>query len=76
MAQSQSQIPVAEVLLVGRRIRDVRQAQGLTQAELAGLSGTGVRFVADLERGKATVEFGRVLRVLQTLGIRLLLELP
>ena len=33
---------------MGKRIRDLRRAQGVTQAQLAGLSNTGVRFISDL----------------------------
>ncbi|MDX9868463.1 MAG: hypothetical protein RBT78_11095 [Kiritimatiellia bacterium] len=33
-------------------------------------SGTGLRFVIDLERGKSTCQVGKVLQVLQTLGLR------
>ena len=39
-------------------------------------SGTGLRFVIDLERGKETCEIGKALTVLQTLGIRLALTPP
>ena len=33
---------------------------GLTQAQAAGLAGVGNRFLSELERGKSTVELGRV----------------
>jgi hypothetical protein len=36
---------------------------------LALTSGTGLRFVIDLEKGKETCQIGKVLTVLQTLGI-------
>lgn len=47
---------------------------GLTQAELALASGTGTRFVSDLENGKPTCQIGKTLTVLRTLGIRLTLS--
>ena len=37
---------------LGELVKDARRAQGLLQTDLAGLSGTGNRFVVDLERGK------------------------
>ena len=33
-------------------------------------SGTGLRFVIDLERGKPTCQIGKILQVLQALGLR------
>jgi y4mF family transcriptional regulator len=54
-------------------IRNARKAHGLTQAELAGLAGTGVRFVSELERGKPGVELGKLLDVLAVLGLRMLI---
>jgi hypothetical protein len=39
-------------------------------------SGTGLRFIIDLEKGKPTCQLGKVLIVLQTLGIKIDLALP
>ena len=39
---------------IGSKVRELRKAQGVTQAQLAGLSNTGVRFIGDLESGKST----------------------
>jgi y4mF family transcriptional regulator len=61
---------------IGRTIRDTRKKLGVTQKDLALTSGTGLRFVIDLERGKKTCEIGKALTVLQTLGIKLTLTLP
>ena len=33
------------------------------------MAGTGRRFIVDLEKGKETVQFGKVLRVLAILGV-------
>ena len=43
---------------IGRLIRDTRKNLGVTQKALALTSGTGLRFVIDLERGKETCEIG------------------
>ncbi len=61
---------------IGRTIRDTRKQLGVTQKDLALTSGTGLRFVIDLERGKETCEIGKALTVMQTLGIRLALTPP
>ncbi|MDB2614188.1 type II toxin-antitoxin system Y4mF family antitoxin [Chlamydiales bacterium] len=56
---------------IGRVIREARRSLGVTQKELALTSGTGIRFIVDLEKGKPTCQIGKVLTVLHTLGIRL-----
>lgn len=61
---------------IGILIRQTRKSLGVTQRELALTSGTGLRFVIDLEKGKETCEIGKALTVLQTLGIKLTLTLP
>lgn len=61
---------------VGALIRKTRKSLGVTQKDLALTSGTGLRFVIDLERGKETCEIGKALTVLQTLGIKLILTPP
>lgn len=61
---------------IGILIRQTRKSLGVTQRDLALTSGTGLRFVIDLEKGKETCEIGKALTVLQTLGIKLTLTLP
>jgi y4mF family transcriptional regulator len=57
-------------------IRESRKRLGVTQEDLALTSGTGLRFIIDLEKGKETCQIGKVLTVLQTLGIRIALTPP
>ena len=61
---------------IGKLVRETRKALGVTQKALAMTSGTGLRFIIELERGKETAEIGKVLTILQTLGIQLGLTLP
>ncbi len=61
---------------IGRMIKDTRKRLGVTQKDLALTSGTGLRFMIDLEKGKSSCQLGKVLTVLQTLGIKLDLSLP
>jgi len=61
---------------IGRLIRETRKRLGVTQRALALTSGTGPRFVIDLEKGKETCEIGKALTVVQTLGIRITLTPP
>lgn len=57
-------------------IRGARVHHGLTQSDLAGLSGTGERFIVELEQGKQTLQLGKVLDVIATLGLRLSVDGP
>jgi y4mF family transcriptional regulator len=52
-------------------VHRVRKSQGLTQGELAGACGIGLRFIVDLEKGKPTCQIGKVLLVLSMLGVRI-----
>ena len=59
---------------LGEAIRARRQELGATQKDLAMTAGTGLRFIIDLERGKPSCQTGKMLLVLQTLGLTLLLS--
>ena len=61
---------------IAKLIRETRKKLRLTQKALALTSGTGLRFIIDLEKGKETCEMGKALTVLQTLGIRMSLTPP
>jgi len=56
---------------LGSLIRQHRKAANVTQAEAAGLCGVGARFMSELERGKVTLEAGKVIQVLDRLGLQL-----
>jgi y4mF family transcriptional regulator len=62
--------PYLTPIELGGIVRAARKAQGLRQDQLAGVSGVGLRFIVELEAGKATAQLGKVLRVLATLGCR------
>jgi HTH-type transcriptional regulator/antitoxin HipB len=61
---------------IGELVKRTRKNLGVTQADLALTSGTGLRFIIDLERGKPTCQLEKTLTVLHTLGIRIELHLP
>ena len=61
---------------IGQQIKVTRKSLGVTQKNLAMTSGTGLRFIIELERGKATCQLGKVLTVLNTLGITILMTPP
>ena len=55
----------------GSVIRARRKALGITQAELADLSGISVRTIVEIESGGNSISLKRLLPVLATLGLRL-----
>jgi y4mF family transcriptional regulator len=55
---------------LARALRAARHERGLTQDDLALASGTGRRFIGDLESGKRTVRLDSVLAVVAALGLR------
>ena len=67
---------IQDCAALGRKVRELRRAQKVTQAQLAGLANTGTRFVSDLENGKKTCQIGKMLRVLETLGVDMLIRSP
>lgn len=56
---------------IGRAVREARKQLGLRQDALAAAAGVGLRFLVELERGKPSVHLGKVLAVLDTLGLEL-----
>jgi len=65
----------SELTEVGGFIQDERKRNGLSQTELADLSGTSLNFVSQLERGKESAHISKVLDVLDALGLQFSLEL-
>jgi transcriptional regulator with XRE-family HTH domain len=61
---------------LGSALRDARRARGLRLEDVALGAGVGIRFVSELERGKATAQLGPALRVAQALGVTLVLTDP
>ena len=61
---------------IGQLIKSERKRQGVTQMQLAGIAGTGIRFISDLENGKGTIQVQKLLKVLQTLGLGLFIYSP
>jgi len=60
----------------GATIRARRRQLKVTQKDLAMTCGTGLRFIIDLEKGKPTCQIGKILQVLQALGLELRITNP
>ncbi len=64
-------IPVPSYL--GKAIRDARKKVDMTQGDLADITGTSVKFISDVERGKETVQIDKVFDLLRALSLQVYL---
>ena len=53
----------------GEAIRFFRKRHGLTQQQVADMVGCSLMYVSSLERGKATAELGKALKILDALDV-------
>ena len=65
---------VRTVSELGSLVQSVRKEQGLTQVDISGLAGLGMRFLVDLEKGKQTIQMQKVLDVLTQLGLEVVIR--
>jgi len=56
---------------IGEFVKDRRSKLKLTQPNLAGKAGVGLRFIRELEGGKETCRIDKVNQVLQLFGYEL-----
>jgi y4mF family transcriptional regulator len=54
---------------IGEIVRKNRKEQGLTQGQLAAISGVGIRFIREVEKGKESCHIAKTLTVLSMLGV-------
>ena len=69
-------IEVNDVTKIGLIARAARKNQHIRQDDLGSMIDCSHKFIGDVEKGKASVECGRVLRLLNELGIKVHLDLP
>lgn len=63
--------PVTSSRILGELLRAKRKEQHLTQGQVAEFCGVSTKFISEVERGKETAEIGKVLSLLNTIGIDL-----
>lgn len=56
---------------LSKAIKSRRNELGLTQQQLAEYAGCGVVFVYDIEKGKPSVRFDKLVDVLTVIGLKL-----
>ena len=62
---------IEDARVLGEAIRQQRRRLKVTQRDLAMASGSGLRFIVDLEKGKPTCQLGKALEIVRVLGLKL-----
>ena len=65
---------ITDSKILGQEIRARRKELGYTQAYLSEATGFSVTFISDVERGKQTAEIEKTSRLINILGLDLLVE--
>ena len=65
---SKNWVEVVDLKGIGATLRAQRKQMKLTQNDVAGLCNVGTRFISELENGKPTMHFDKVLKVLKRFG--------
>lgn len=71
IGDSANPVPITASVDLGSLVREARERRSLSQQTFADLAGVGRRFVSELENGKPTLEFEKVVKVARAAGISL-----
>lgn len=74
-APAHTSADVSSAADIGRIIKSAREERGMSQQSLAEHAGVGRRFLSELENGKPSLEFDKVLSVARALGINFLIRM-
>ena len=61
---------------LGQIVRASRKAQRIRQDDAAGSIGVSENFLGKIERGSDSVHWGKLLQVLEGLGIQVMVDVP
>jgi len=62
-----SQDPLDENVAMGKRIAQLREANGMTQRQLADRAGISVTFLSEVENGKRNISMGKLVSIAEEL---------
>lgn len=65
---------ILDVISLGSAIKERRKELNYTQKFLSEVTGLSSSFISDLEHGKETTEIGKVIFLINTLGLNFILE--
>ncbi|HAP35005.1 MAG TPA: transcriptional regulator [Bacteroidetes bacterium] len=60
--------------IIGKIIQFHRKKSGLTQLQLATFAGVGKTVILDLEKGKETVQWNTITKILKVLNVTIVFE--
>lgn len=69
-------IAIPSVAELGRALRAVRRSSGIRIDDMAATAGVSKQFASDVEHGKPTVQFDRVIKLLREMGISVSIDIP
>ena len=69
-------VPVSTPQELGLVLRATRKTQGMRLDDAAAFAGVGPVFAGAVERGKATVRLGLVMKLLQQFGLKIVIDAP
>ena len=69
-------IPIDKAATIGKVVRASRKAQKIRQDDAAGSIGVSENFLGKIERGSDSVQWGKLFRVLEGLGVRVSVDVP
>lgn len=69
-------IEITSAKEIGAWARKTRKAQQLDQLTAGSLAGCGLTFVSQFENGKPSVQLQKALHMLETLGVKVYLDVP
>lgn len=69
-------IGIESIATIGRIVQFHRKQAGLSRIALADIAGVGKTVVFDIEKGKQTVRFNTLLKILGALNISLIMDGP
>lgn len=70
------QLPIHNAATLGKVVRASRKAQKIRQDDAAGSIGVSENFLGKIERGSESVQWGKLFRVLEGLGVRVIVDVP
>ena len=65
---------ITDTIALGKMIKARRKELGVTQAYLSEVTGLSTTFISDVENGKSTAEIGRIIKLINILGMDFIVE--
>ena len=65
---------ITDTIALGKMIKTRRKEMGITQAYLLEVTGLSTTFISDVENGKSTAEIGRIIKLINILGMDFIVE--